>query len=115
MRSARAQRVEARDQLGRPLCGDPDEQAASRLRIHRELEARGHDACDRDALFSARFATQQLHEALVASRQLDQAEVLSIIELNKALVFTVFVSCLTQVTLVLDNTTLGGTESAYAE
>ena len=52
---------------------------------------------------------------LVASRQLDQAEVLSIIELNKALVFTVFVSCLTQVTLVLDNTTLGGTESAYAE
>ena len=79
------------------------------------LEARGHEARDRDALFSARFATQQLHEALVASRQLDQAEVLSIIELNKALVFTVFVSCLTQVTLVLDNTTLGGTESAYAE
>jgi len=55
---------------------------------------------------SARFATAQLHESLTASRTLHPIDVLGLIDLNKTLVMTILFAFLTQITLVLDATTI---------
>jgi hypothetical protein len=64
--------------------------------------AGGDGAAGERAAASTRCAAQQLHEALTADRLLNNASLMYLIDLDKALVASAVVACVTQLTLVFE-------------